>query len=414
MSDLLRIEDVAKLNANSITKRDKYSEIKYLDTSNITRNVINQLQLLTEDFPSRARRKVKDKSIIYSTVRPNQEHYGIFEHREDIDDIIVSTGFVTIDVISQNIDSKYLYYKLTQPDVTRHLQTIAENSVSAYPSIKPESIGNLNFRFPKLRLQQKIASVLSTLDDKIELNNKINDNLEQQAKLLYDYWFVQFEFPNEDGKPYKSSGGKMVYNKQLKRDIPEGWEVKELREIIEFNPKLDIKRNTIANYVDMYSIPNEGYMITDIQKKEYSGGIKFQNNDVLLARITPCLENGKTALVKMLDDMEVAFGSTEFIVMRGINRDFSSFISCLARTTYFRHYAIANMIGTSGRKRVDTKILELYKIALPKSINLLTSFEKIISKSFDIMGTNQEQNQQLSSLRDWLLPMLMNGQVKVE
>lgn len=185
MSDLLRIEDVAKLNANSITKRDKYSEIKYLDTSNITRNVINQLQLLTEDFPSRARRKVKDKSIIYSTVRPNQEHYGIFEHREDIDDIIVSTGFVTIDVISQNIDSKYLYYKLTQPDVTRHLQTIAENSVSAYPSIKPESIGNLNFRFPKLRLQQKIASVLSTLDDKIELNNKINDNLPNESLHFY-------------------------------------------------------------------------------------------------------------------------------------------------------------------------------------------------------------------------------------
>lgn len=303
----------------------------------------------------------------------------------------------------------YVYYYLrTQYDNIRSLSSGVRKNLNS------KDIKEYKIPLPHILTQQKIASILSSLDDKIELNNKINDNLEQQAKLLYDYWFVQFEFPNEDGKPYKSSGGKMVYNKQLKREIPEGWEVKELKEIIEFNPKLDIKRDTIASYVDMYSIPNEGYMITDIQTKEYSGGIKFQNNDVLLARITPCLENGKTALVKMLEDLEVAFGSTEFIVMRGINRDFSSFISCLARTTFFRHYAIANMIGTSGRKRVDAKILELYKTALPKSINLLISFEKMTSKLFDIMGTNQKQNQQLSSLRDWLLPMLMNGQVKVE
>uniref|UniRef100_UPI000484D7F0 restriction endonuclease subunit S n=1 Tax=Epilithonimonas tenax TaxID=191577 RepID=UPI000484D7F0 len=227
MSEVLSIYEIADLNKSTITAKDSFNFINYLDTSNLTKNKLDSLQYLESEFPSRAKRKVKTNTILYSTVRPNQEHFGIIEN-QIADNLIASTGFTTIDIVSNKINPKYLYYKLTQPFLTKYLQGIAENSVSAYPSIKPEAIGNLRFSFPNLLTQQKIASVLSALDDKIELNNRINDNLEQMAKTIYDYWFVQFDFPDENGKPYKSSGGKMVWNEVLKREIPEGWEVKNI------------------------------------------------------------------------------------------------------------------------------------------------------------------------------------------
>lgn len=177
MSEIFKICDIADINAENIKKNDNYSEIKYLDTSNITRNKILDFQVFKSNYPSRAKRKVKEQSIIYSTVRPNQGHYGIFENRKDLNNIIVSSGFITIDRKSEKIDTKYLYYKLTSPGVTNYLQQIAENSVSAYPSIRPEILGNLQFRFPKLSAQKLIASILSNLDNKIELNDQINDNL---------------------------------------------------------------------------------------------------------------------------------------------------------------------------------------------------------------------------------------------
>ena len=176
MSEVLSIYEIADLNKNSITAKDNFSFIYYLDTSSLTKNKVDSLQFLESEFPSRAKRKVTINTILYSTVRPNQEHFGIIEN-QIADNLIASTGFTTIDIVSSKINAKYLYYKLIQPFVTNYLQGIAENSVSAYPSIKPEAIGNLRFSFPNLLTQQKIASVLSALDDKIELNNRINDNL---------------------------------------------------------------------------------------------------------------------------------------------------------------------------------------------------------------------------------------------
>ncbi|AZB25977.1 restriction endonuclease subunit M [Chryseobacterium bernardetii] len=195
MKYIFRIDEVAKLNQSSITNKDKFELINYLDTSSITKGKIDSWQELKHNYPSRAKRKIKQNTIVYSTVRPNQEHYGFFNSIEK-ENAIVSTGFATIDVFSDNVEPIFLYYLLTQKWVTNHLHTIAENSVSAYPSINPSDIGNLRFRFPNLTKQKKIANILSDIDNKINLNNQINDNLDI-CKTLYDYWFVQFDFPNE-------------------------------------------------------------------------------------------------------------------------------------------------------------------------------------------------------------------------
>lgn len=274
-------------------------------------------------------------------------------------------------------------------------------------------IKNFKIRLPQsLRTQKKIASVLSSLDAKIELNNRINTELEAMAKLLYDYWFVQFDFPDADGKPYKSSGGKMVYNEVLKREIPEGWGDGVASDLFKFNPSLSLSKGSVSSYIDMNALPTTGFMTKSVQKKEFNGGIKFQNGDVVVARITPCLENGKTGLITLLNEDEIGFGSTEFIVLRGKKTTLSSFAACLSRSALFRKYAIANMLGTSGRKRVDAKALEIFSLAIPEE-SVLTKFEEITRSFFQISTINTKENQQLAELRDWLLPMLMNGQVRV-
>jgi type I restriction enzyme S subunit len=324
----------------------------------------------------------------------------------------VNKPFWTVDTIYYTIVNTKLTNTYFLYNYLKLLDLSWLNSGTGVPSMTFDAYYDLEVYLPELTTQQKIASVLSSLDSKIELNNRINAELESMAKTLYDYWFVQFDFPNANGKPYKTSGGKMVWNEELKREVPEGWGINFLSEIFEFNPSLSLKKGAVSSYIDMDALPNEGYMTKEVQKKEFNGGVKFQNGDLVIARITPCLENGKTGLVTLLDDDEIGFGSTEFIVLRGKTRSLSGFASMLSRSDLFRKYAITNMTGTSGRKRVDAKNIEKYKLAIPKD-NLLEKFESIIVPFFQKMTVNTIENQKLTELRDWLLPMLMNGQVKV-
>jgi len=233
------------------------------------------------------------------------------------------------------------------------------------------------------------------------------------AKTLYDYWFVQFDFPNANGKPYKTSGGKMVWSEELKREVPDGWEVDAAEHIFQFNPSLSLGKGTRGSYIDMNALPTYGYMTEEIQSKEFNGGMKFQNGDVVVARITPCLENGKTALITLLSNDEIGFGSTEFIVLRGRKRALSAFAAFVSRSEEFRKFAISNMTGTSGRKRVDAKTLANFKMTIP-DMKVLSDFENIVAPFFQMLTKNTIENKQLKNLRDWLLPILMNGQVKID
>ena len=152
--------------------------VNYLDTGNITMNKVDEIQFIDlkeEKLPSRARRKVKINNIIYSTVRPNQCHYGII--KEIPDNFLVSTGFAVMEVDEKKVDPDYLYYWLTMTERTEKLHAIAEQSVSTYPSIKPSDIGDLEIELPDLSTQRKIKNILSSIDSKIVVNNRINDNL---------------------------------------------------------------------------------------------------------------------------------------------------------------------------------------------------------------------------------------------
>lgn len=182
--------DVVKINSSSYSAKDNLQYVNYLDTGNITDNVIDEIQridLSIDRLPSRAKRKVKYNSIIYSTVRPNQRHFGII--KEQPENFLVSTGFAVIDVIEELADADFIYYWLTQNKVVDLLHAIAEQSVSAYPSIKPSNIETLEILLPELHEQKRIASMLNVLSKKIVINNSINSNLEKQLSLIYHNYF---------------------------------------------------------------------------------------------------------------------------------------------------------------------------------------------------------------------------------
>jgi len=174
----VRLGDVAYMNQNTYSPKEEWKFVNYLDTGNITMNKIEEIQHIntsTNKLPSRARRKVKLNSIIYSTVRPNQLHYGIIKDQPD--NFLVSTGFTVIDVDNDKVIPDYIYYVLTQKEITEHLQAIAEQSVSAYPSIKPSDIEDLEIILPDKKKQKKIVSILGSIDEKIKQNAGINNNL---------------------------------------------------------------------------------------------------------------------------------------------------------------------------------------------------------------------------------------------
>ena len=188
---LVKIGDIVATNASSYSTKDNWGYVNYLDTGNITQNIIDSIQyidLAQEKLPSRAKRKVRENSIVYSTVRPNQLHYGIIRNQPK--NFLVSTGFTVIDVDESKAVAEYVYYFLTQKEIVESLQAIGEQSVSTYPSIKPSDIEDIEIPLPTLDIQKKIVGILKSLDAKIESNSAINNNLEQQAMAYYRELFV--------------------------------------------------------------------------------------------------------------------------------------------------------------------------------------------------------------------------------
>ena len=175
---MVRLGEIVKTNQSTYSPKENWQFVNYLDTGNITMNCIDEVQYINtsmDKLPSRARRKVKSNSIIYSTVRPNQLHYGII--KEQPENFLVSTGFAVIDVNMEKAVPDYIYYVLTQKEITENLQAIAEQSVSAYPSLKPSDIENLEVLIPDIDTQKATVAILGVIDEKIKQNTEINNNL---------------------------------------------------------------------------------------------------------------------------------------------------------------------------------------------------------------------------------------------
>jgi type I restriction enzyme S subunit len=425
------IKNVCHINYKTIRKFLQPEVIQYLDTSNITRNQIDNIQILNRNvtpFPSRAKRKVKNQTILYSTVRPIQEHFGFIVNPDN--NLIVSTGFLTIDVKDDNVEAKFLYYALTQKNITAYLQTIAVNNASSYPSINPDDIGNLQFEIPSSKEdQQKIVAVISALDAKIELNNRINAQLEAIAKTLYDYWFVQFDFPNENGKPYKSSGGKMVYSPKLKREIPEGWEISVLSDWIATDKTGDWGKDVVTGNHSLEVRCIRGTDINGLNGIENLNAptryILQKNNHKLLAPFdfvveisggSPAQSTGRIAFItkKTLARFKVPLTCSNFCKAIALSDNDYFFNFAYLWSALYNNGVFFSWEGkTNGIKNLlFNSFINNYQVAKPPK-EIAHNFYKLVEPMQEIRQHLLIENYELANLRDWLLPMLMNGQITI-
>ena len=338
------------------------------------------------------------------------EKYKVFP-----DDIVIAMTGATIGKVGRNKSGRILYLNQRVAKITPNIKEdldfiyycISNNifleyvlnnldSNSAQGNISHFGIGNFEINWYDRETRQKIAQILSCLDDKIEILHQINDNLAELAKTIYDYWFVQFDFPDENGKPYKTSGGKMVYNEVLKREIPEGWEVKKLGEILKKN-ETTIKINA-KDYLSSGSIP-----IID-QSSDFICGYTNEISALIKASNIPAIIFGDHTRILKFIDFDFARGADGTQILFSNNEKMPQYL--------FYHSLLKIDLSNYGYAR-HFKFLKEQKILLSDRL-IAEKFTDNVKTIYEKIKINRNQIQHLQSLRDWLLPMLMNGQVSVE
>ncbi|EAM1380469.1 restriction endonuclease subunit S [Salmonella enterica] len=298
---------------------------------------------------------------------------------------------------SKLLDWNYLAYALQSPIVQNKLHGMSFGAT--VPHVKVGDAENLEIPYPELKVQKYIGKTLAAYDDLIENNRRRIALLEESIRLIYQEWFVNLRFPN-------------AHQCHKKAGIPMGWLRKPLSEVVEFNPKVNYEKNVLYPFVPMQALSESSMVIRTLEERIISGGAKFQNKDTLFARITPCLENGKTGFVQFLDEEKnVASGSTEFIVMRSKTLT-PYFVYCLARNEEFRKHAIGSMVGSDGRQRVNVNCFDAYFVLQP-SEDILERFDKIAEPIFDEIKSISNMNQRLYEARNALIPKLMSGEIQI-
>lgn len=382
-----KLGELIETNAKSIGKDYPYSKILYLDTGSITCNSIDSFQEFElEKAPSRAKRLVKQDDIIYSSVRPNQLHYGYITNPQD--NLVVSTGFVTITCNKDLLCPKFLYYYLIQSQITEYLHSVAEASTSAYPSLKPSDIEALDIEIPPLDVQRRIAAILSSLDDKIDLLHRENATLEQMAETLFRQWFVV------EAKEEWKEGTIVDFAKHCKDSI---------------NPQKH--PNTVFQH---YSIP----AFDDGKKPTAETGENIQSNKYLVP--TNCILFSKLNPHKdkrvwlMLDDvLDNAICSTEFQIVKPSNPEYLFFLyGWLTNKENYDEIA-SGVGGTSGsHQRIDPK--SIFSFSCPNvDIETIRNYNNKVEPLFYKIRNNQKQIQTLIQTRDGLLPKLMSNEIKI-
>ena len=320
--------------------------------------------------------------------------------------------------------------RLADPSMRLYLKTVLESTAGKHlidavlnttvqKTLNLKDIRQLPVPMPRNETICAISSFSRVLSDRIALLRETNATLEAMAQALFKSWFVDFDpvhanagtraatLPAELQALFPST-----FTDTLQGLTPEGWTWQALDDAYELNPKRNLKKGTLANYLDMASVGTSGHTTENTTNREFGSGTKFVNGDTLLARITPCLENGKTAFVDFLEDGETGWGSTEFIVLKPKAPLPPYHAYLLARFPGFREYAIQSMSGTSGRQRVQNDVLGRYMLAVPDDA-VAEAFGQLVEVMQQKIQANHQQAQTLATLRDTLLPRLIAGTLRL-
>lgn len=407
----VRLGEIVKTNQSTYSPKENWQFVNYLDTGNITMNKIDEIQNINtakDKLPSRARRKVKTNSIIYSTVRPNQLHYGIIKKQPD--NFLVSTGFTVIDVNYDKAVPDFIYYALTKQEVTEQLQTIAEQSVSAYPSLKPSDIENLELMLPDKKTQERIVAILRSIDEKIKENNAINNNLEQQAVVLFRSWFSAFSLSPNSPHVDSEFG-----------EIPESFAVVKVGSL----PMLitDYVANgsfaSLKANVNLYQEPNYAYFIRNTDLKSGSYGVFVdQHSYEFLSKST--LYGGEIIISNVGDvgsvflcpklDGRMTLGNN-IIMLRPQDDHLRYYLYIWFK--YLQGQALIQGIkGGSAQPKFNKTDFKNTSVLIPPK-DILTRFHETVAPMFEMISQRQAETAQLTDLRDTLLPQLMSGEIDV-
>ncbi|TDB64664.1 restriction endonuclease subunit S [Arundinibacter roseus] len=287
---------------------------------------------------------------------------------------------------NENIsDTEFIYYLSRWKEVRDHAE-INLDGTSGRQRVPKASFDDLIILMPPLPEQTAIASVLSSLDDKIDLLHRQNATLEKMAETLFRQWFVE--------------------------EAKEEWEEGTISDLIEVNPPRKLQKGALAPYLEMAGLNTSTSAPTGWYLREFTSGSKFISGDTLLARITPCLENGKAAFVDFLNEDQIGWGSTEFIILRPKKKLHPFFAYTVVRNKDFKDFAESCMQGSSGRQRVDIENLKSYEIAIPPD-SLVLRFNDFCESITPKLKSNQTQIRTLTALRDTLLPKLMSGEIRL-
>ena len=383
--EIVKLKEIADFNKESIGKNSNYEFINYLDTANITNGAIDTIvRMPIEEAPSRAKRVVHNNDMVYSTVRPNLCHYGILD--SPVENMIVSTGFTVISC-KDDVNPYYVYNYLTQNDITSQLHSIAENSTSAYPSIKPSDLESIEIKLPKLDIQNKIAKILTDIDKKIKINNEINNNLSEQLKTIFNDWFES-----------KMSSG-----------LPDNWKIVNLQEVSTFSQGVQVP---IEEQIEK---PKEGFVrfirIVDITQgsdkeiryiEDRDRGHVIENEIFMTRYGTPgIISRNYNGII-----------ANNLFKITPSNDMTSNYLYSALSVDRIQKYIRGNATS-STMPAISFSTLNNQKIIIP-DCETLEKFDKysetIREKQLNITNENNE----LQQLRDTLLPKLMNGEIDLD
>lgn len=296
------------------------------------------------------------------------------------------------------------------------------NVGAVFDSLRCKDIPSFEVAVPPLEAQDDITEILDALDVRINLLRQTNITLESIAQALFESWFIDFDpvRAKAEGRDPEGMGAAIAalfpaeFEESALGLIPKGWHASTVADAVELNPPRSLSKGTEAPYLEMANTPTVGHRpIERVGRRGFGSGCKFRNGDALLAKITPCLENGKSAFIDFLEDEGIGWGSTEFIVLRAkpVFPQYAAYL--LARHEPFRQFAIQAMTGTSGRQRVDLSRLAQFPLALPRDSSVAQGVDPVFRALQSRIAANDEQAQNLGDLRDTLLPRLISGHVRV-
>ena len=363
----------------------------------------SSINYISEEDARRLKKYRAIKNDILYARRGDVEKHAFITENDD--GVYCGTGCLRVRITSSKVDPLFLSFFLNKEETRKWLVTHAVGT--NMPNLNTDILSNVPVSFPSLVTQKKVVSTLQSLEAKITVNNRINDNLEQQAKLLYDYWFTQFDFPDENGNPYRASGGQMEWNATLKRNIPIGWRVVPFLEVASW------ESNSQPPKSEFIYEPKDGY-IRFIQNRDYDSSA--HKTYIPLTKSLSIVDRYDILMDKYGDAGTVRYGiEGAFNVALGkINvhdKNHREYVRSFLASDGIYDY-LHNSCMASTRASLNESNLAMLNIVIPDE-PIVAKYEELLRKMRDSILTNNDETEKLIELRDWLLPMLMNGQVTV-